>query len=163
MTKQCPRCEKEFSRESHHSDWGWKVKKWCSASCRSNGLRKGRPFGERNHKWKGGRYVANNGYTVVRVKTGIYEYEHRIVMERHLGRKLSRIEVIHHINHNKTDNRLTNLLLTDPTEHNTRHPMTEERKKKVSDALKGREFTHDHRNRLSKAMKGNQNGRKAAV
>ena len=35
--------------------------------------------------------------------------EHRLIIEQHIGRRLQRTEQIHHINCNKTDNRLENL------------------------------------------------------
>ena len=48
-------------------------------------------------------------------------YEHRIVMERHIGRKLRRDEHVHHKNHNRKDNRIQNLELMNNREHHRYH------------------------------------------
>ena len=47
--------------------------------------------------------------------------EHRYIMEKYLNRKLERFEHIHHINGNKSDNRLKNLELTTRKFHPYKH------------------------------------------
>jgi hypothetical protein len=72
---------------------------------------------EKNYFWKGGRRIDEDGYVLVKspghphaTKAG-YVREHRLVMEKALGRYLRRNEVVHHRNKDKQDNRIENLEL----------------------------------------------------
>jgi hypothetical protein len=47
--------------------------------------------------------------------------EHIVVMEKHLGRYVNRWEEVHHINHDRSDNRLDNLKLLSRSEHKAIH------------------------------------------
>jgi hypothetical protein len=54
-------------------------------------------------------------------RKSIHAYEHRLVLENHLGRKLTSDEHVHHINGDKHDNRLENLEIISNSEHIRRH------------------------------------------
>jgi hypothetical protein len=72
--------------------------------------------GEDNHMWRGGRSIASNGYVLVRVGHGHhladvrgYAYEHRVVAEEKLGRRLTPGEVVHHVDENRQNNHPDNI------------------------------------------------------
>lgn len=76
------------------------------------------------------RYVDANGYVRIRINRRP-AYEHRHVMEQHIGRKLRRDEHVHHKNHDPQDNRLENLEVLSESEHHREH-LTSERAKAMS-------------------------------
>ena len=74
-------------------------------------------IGSKSHAWKGGKKRSFHGYILIfspnhpfAQNTG-YILEHRLVMEKKIGRYLTKEEVVHHINGAKDDNRIENLML----------------------------------------------------
>jgi len=76
--------------------------------------------GENHHRWKGGRIIDHSGYIRICLDQNDQYYsmtasgyvpEHRYNMAQHLGRPLLKTESVHHINGDKTDNRIENLQL----------------------------------------------------
>ena len=107
--KKCVKCGKLFGRESCRRVSDFKEKKYCSHSCYVNDK-----AGEKHWNWNGGIKITKEGYLYDRKKG---KFVHRIVMEESIGRKLERIEQVHHINHILDDNRIENLVLTKNGEH----------------------------------------------
>lgn len=115
----CNVCQKEF-------DAVHKNRKFCSRKCYFSTR-----FGENNPQWKGGKRITSHGYIVVTPprnhpkrkskNNGWIIFEHRHVMEGHIGRYLKSNEFVHHINGIKTDNRIENLIILTKSLHNTNH------------------------------------------
>lgn len=51
----------------------------------------------------------------------IFIDEHRFVMEKHIGRKLNKNEIVHHIDGNKSNNNINNLQIMSKKEHRILH------------------------------------------
>lgn len=106
----------------------------CSRPCMAKVMEKGG-----NHRWAEGRWKdSRQGYNHLRTDllseadralianpTARQVLEHRLVMARHLGRPLTSVEMVHHVNGVKTDNRIENLHLTDWSEHSREHRLIE--------------------------------------
>lgn len=82
--------------------------RFCSLPCKQ--------LGENNPSWKNARIKTPQGYIKIfdaahRDKNGRHAvYEHRLIIERQIGRYLHRWESVHHINKIKADNRPNNLM-----------------------------------------------------
>jgi uncharacterized protein (DUF1330 family) len=77
-------------------------------------------------------WIDDKGYVVGHVWIGdekVYVRKQRLVMEQHLGRPLHADEDVHHINGNKTDNRIENLQVMLHAEHSRLHNLNREYKR----------------------------------
>ena len=73
------------------------------------------------HKnWKGG-HIDQAGYIKIKQIDGRYLFQHRIVMEKYLGRPLTDDEKVHHIDGNKQNNDTSNLIVVTQSEHMAIH------------------------------------------
>ena len=89
------------------------------------------PFSQplsKNPNWKGGTTITSHGYRKIKVPdhpyadVAGYVYEHRLVMEKMIGRYLNPGEIVHHLNENTLDNSPDNLVLNSSiAEHKTFH------------------------------------------
>ena len=126
MTKACS-CGNEF--KTYVSKIALGRGKFCSVGC-ANGYFKGKSFSPKSQFKKGqhphnfvGRHLNWAGYVQIHSPghpnhdARGYVKEHRLVMEKHIGRYLTKEEQIHHLNGKKQDNRIENLQLTTHKEH----------------------------------------------
>ena len=78
------------------------------------------PRGEQNPCWKGGRRKHTNGYVEILMPPSsgrsIYILEHRYIWEKAFG-PIPKGIILHHLNGDKTDNRLENLCALRRNEH----------------------------------------------
>lgn len=97
------------------------VKDARAMQCHPCRMRLNRPSGRKAIGW----HTNPGGYLIASLDGHHVCYQHRYVMERHLGRKLTTREHVHHLNGDRTDNRIENLEVIDASEHARRHATPE--------------------------------------
>ena len=102
VVKECILCKKPFKDKTG----GDRV--YCSLNCYWANLKKIHPRGDKKSYLK----VKINGKRLS---------EHRYLIEKSIGRKLLRSEIVHHLNGDKHDNRLENLKIITQSEHIKEH------------------------------------------
>lgn len=97
------------------------VNRFCSSACSCKFLNK-----NKNHQRKAG--IAGGAHKIALRGTGTKTYvkelgrhQHRVVMERILGRKLKSTEIVHHKDSNKKNNHPSNLEVMSQSKHIEMH------------------------------------------
>ena len=80
-----------------------------------------------------GRTVTASGYVEITKGINAGKGYHRVLMEEHLGRKLSPTEVVHHIDKNRRNNNMSNLQLMTRSEHAKHHALENSASRKRCD------------------------------
>lgn len=115
IIKICDYCGKEFETFSCY-DKRKRKHRFCSKACEGNF----RKLKNTRDSWEKGHIGKTTGYIYVRIDGKVY-CEHDLIMEKHLGRRLEKNEVVHHKNGIKTDNRLENLEVMTKGDHQRLH------------------------------------------
>lgn len=161
--RHCLKCDKEFVPSAYQLASGHG--KYCSAKCctdsviakllrpenrikarltyfaRGRHTQQAERHGSLAPGWKGG-VCYKRGYRYLTVGRRCVQ-EHRLVMELHLGRRLRSDEHVHHINHDRLDNRLDNLEVLSRSEHGKKH--AEEYRQMYTGVPRGERKKHAHK------------------
>ena len=105
----CETCGKSFMKSPCKEE-----KRFCSRPCMGVGY-----SGNGNPAYIGD-HLDVRGYVLTLIN-GKQHLLHRIIMEKHIGRKLTKDEHVHHINGIECDNDINNLQLMTNSEHCSHH------------------------------------------
>lgn len=119
----CKKCLKKYTPTTHQLYYviNNKISKWfCSKNCRYSFL-----SGKNHPMWVGiGKpkihKVKNKRRAYIRINGKSFKYP-RYIMEKHIGRKLFKNEVVHHKNGITSDDRICNLQVMTNKEHSAHH------------------------------------------
>ncbi len=128
----CPNCGETRHIQRVNINYGLKKNTFTGLChiCRTRQM--GKRYGklnrrEKNGKWKGGRYTDSSGYGSRTIQpdnpffcmadSNNRVLEHRLIVAIHLRRPLLSDEHVHHIDGNKTNNNIENLVLMSSAKH----------------------------------------------
>lgn len=115
--KQCKLCGKDYYWRPSDDKKGENERRYCSYKCAFADKKSWCLRGEKHQNWKGGKTKRKEGWIYVLSPNHPHKNkdnrvaEHRLVMEKYLGRYLTKNEEVHHKNGIKDDNRIENLEL----------------------------------------------------
>lgn len=101
----------------HHSDASSIRKIIIKTGNKTRNLQEAILKGAKHPNWKGGHFQSQDGYIVA---TNGYKV-HRFVLETYLNKKLKHWEAVHHVDGNKFNNTLENLVVIPTREHTRFH------------------------------------------
>ena len=125
-------------------------------------------------KREGDTYVHTGSGYVFEKYEGKWKYQHRVVMERHLRRKLKKGEIVHHKNGDRGNNQISNLEVMTDRAHKLSHEPEQSRAhsirmkvmfedpeyyKRIAKANRNKIITPELRIKLSKAGKAGAEAR----
>jgi len=129
VEKSCKQCGKVFYVKNYRKDTARFCSRSCSAKYRYHHDKSLRDnlshqyHGKDHPMWRGGKTRNTQGYILIHSpehpfcdKRG-YVREHRLVMEKELGRYLKQSEVVHHLNGKRDHNKIENLKLMKKKDH----------------------------------------------
>lgn len=115
-TRKCKQCGKDFTIPVKRPQ-----KEFCNYKCAS-------AYKHDNctpRPWKG-----KDGYRYLHIMGRGKVQEHVLIMEEHIGRRLEKTEVVHHIDGTRDNNDISNLLLLTRSEHSALHRAIEKQQGK---------------------------------
>lgn len=135
VSVKCESCNIEY--EITKQSFKRKKTKYCRNCCSKStqkGIRKPKFSSENSPRWNGGEYVSSDGYIMSKIPDmfldsgrQVYKRKHVLIYESFLGREIKTKkggggEQIHHIDGDKKNNNIDNLVLcSDSKDHRLMH------------------------------------------